>query len=420
MQPDAARGFSHTGGFPSGTSLRSVCHRAVQGRGQPGSPGWHVPRHCPAEAWEPQEGTRQPPLLLFVLRLGGQTPSLAPATPSSSDALGASDSTGDAGTSRAPSKARACGWLGDAERPEQEIFLPLPWHCRPAVPQSFGVEQRLPRQKPGRRVTVSWSRRDSLWSWNAAGPSGGSVPGAGAAPLRAEPSSEAGCCARMLLGCADPPAIPVRGAAALAEDVGTGVPTYLPPPWHEPGRAAPAVSGSRKELCLPNPAQGCIRASHEAEERNRLPPKYRGDVEKSTESSQGWKKTILGFSWIQPLSRPRRVPGCSSSQVQALVPGQWLCPGLKVGGAGKRHRLGRGHGPCPGWGHSEMFLGESPRSVCGCPGGRGSVGRGALRAGGLCQAVKQGRAPNHWVWGFFFCPISSKAIPGRAFTRFLR
>lgn len=75
--------------------------------------------------------------------------------------------------------------------------------------------------------------------------------------------------------------------------------------------------------------------NHKAEERNQLPLNSRGDVGKSTEQP-GLEKNILGFSWIQPLRQLQWVLATTAPRVQALVSHQWLCPGHKVRGVGKR------------------------------------------------------------------------------------
>lgn len=380
-----------------------MCHCAAQSHDQPGSLGWHVPRHRPAEAWEPREGMRRPLLLLFMLCRGGQSLSLAPVSPSSSEALGASEPTGDAGASSIPRRPARPGRAGGRAMLKAGAFrattlaLLDPW--------PLGLSQ----QKPQRRVTAGAGGGPWSWPWQ------GGPAGAGVAPLRAEPSSAAGCCTRMMLGCADPPTALVRGAAARRGCGHGGAEGGFAPICHHPGPAAASASG--KELDLPDPAQGCATAHHEAEEDNRFPPKYRGDVEKSTESSQGWKKTIPGFGWIQPRTGCGGRPAAAAPGARALVPGQGLCPGIDSGRAGERQRLGGDTDPVQAGATVGRFWGCAPCPVCV----RAQGGEG-LWAGGSARQLKHREHPTAGFggWWFFFFPISSKAVPGQAFTRFLR
>lgn len=244
---------SCTLGISRPDALSSVCHCAAQSCDQPGSLGWHVPGHRPAEAWELREGMRRPPLLLFMLCRGGQSLSLAPASPSSSEALAASEPTGDAeasSISRRPARLGRAGgraMLRAGGFPATTLAL---LGCRPcpSIPWCGAKTVTAKAREEG----DGWSRRRSPWSW----PWQGEPAGAGVAPLRAEPSSAAGCCARMTLGCATPPTVLVRGAAARRGCGHGGAKGGFTPICHHPGPAAAAVSVSRKELDPPRPSPG--------------------------------------------------------------------------------------------------------------------------------------------------------------------
>lgn len=276
------------------------------------------------------------------------------------------------------SEAGTQGWPCDAQRAEQEVFLPPPWHCQTPSLHPW-VQKKDSQLKPGRRVTVGWSWRDSLRSWTAAGPGGGEgweqerhcheqtrlssrLPYPDAArvcrPFR-RPGTGCSCAHR---GCGH------GGVLKMA----------LHWPCHHPAvNPVELLSLGVERSCASQTHPGAVPWQTTRQKNiTGYPAKYRGAAEKSTESSQGWKIP----SRLQPDPAPAlAVVGAQLQQlpgVQALVLGQWLRPvapsRAQSQGCGEKAGPGRGHGPCPGWGHSGTFLGSPPPAMCVCPGGRGA------------------------------------------------
>lgn len=141
MQPDAARRFLHTGGFSQPNCSEAHCVTAlpkttasqacrvarpqalscggvgVAGRG--GRDGLH---RC--SSWSAGEGGIHPwrwRLHLALEHWERLSPRVMQGHP-----MHPASHRGQWGW--------GCGWPGDAQRPEQEVFLPLPWHCWAADP----------------------------------------------------------------------------------------------------------------------------------------------------------------------------------------------------------------------------------------------------------------------------------------------
>lgn len=267
-----------------------------------------------------------------------------------------------------------CGWPGDAQRPEQEVFLPLPWHCWAAdpIPRCGAKTVKAKAQEESEQLEPA--ELEGGWPWQGEGAGSGSSLAMSGTWLRSRlPCPDAARVCRPSCHPGPPCSCAYRGCGHQ------GAKSSSAPTCHHPGMNLAELLLlflGAEELCLSNPAQGSAVANHEAEECNQLPLKYRGDVGKSTEKP-GLEKNISGFSWIQPLSQLQWVLAATAPRVQALVPHQWLCPGLKVRGAGKRQRLGGDMDPVQA-GDTEGCFWGSPPTLCGCPGRSGSVGRGAL------------------------------------------
>lgn len=260
------------------------------------------------------------------------------------------------------------GWPCDAQRAEQEVFLPPPWHCQTPSLHPW-VQKKDSQLKPGRRVTVGWSWRDSLRSWTAAGPGGGE--GWEQERHRHEqtrlssrlPYPDAARVCR-------PFRRPGTGCSCAHKGCGHGgVPKMaLHRPCHRPAvNPVELLSLGVERSCASQTHPGAVPWQTTRQKNiTGYPAKYRGAAEKSSESSQGWKIP----SRLQPDpalatvgAQLQQLPG-----VQALMPGQLLRPGLKVRGAGKRQGLGGDTDPVQAGDTVGHFWGV----MCVCPGGRGA------------------------------------------------
>lgn len=298
----------------------------------------------------------------------------------------------------------------------------FPWPCRAAdpVPRSLGVEQRLSQQKPGRRVTVGRSQRDSLWSWNAAGAGGGSVPGAGVAPRRAEPSSAAGCCARMLLGCADPPTILVRGGNCAHRGCG-----------HRGAEGSSALTCHHTGMNLAEPLLPSlgVEKSWASQTQPRAAPWQTTRQRNVTSSPQNigemWRRALraarAGKKHPELQLDPAPEPAAVGARLQQL-PGFRLSHPVSGSVQGSKTRVrGKGSAWEGTWTLSrletqrDVFGGVVscvcvPPSPCVC-----AQEREGLWAEGLCQAVEQGAHPTTGFggWGFFFFSYFLQSHPRR-------